>query len=97
MISAVGIIVTLVVIWGGGKKIEGSIEARLRAGDEKFKEIAEVCKNHSIKLSDLEVKAATDEQELHSDTSCISRLSEHVGKIENRVTAIEAKDYSGYK
>lgn len=92
IISALGILVTIAVIWGGNKRLEGSIEERLRVGDEKFKSIDERCKEHGEELKKLEVDLAVNDRQQSANTANICRVSAHVDNIEGRVTVLESKE-----
>jgi hypothetical protein len=92
LIAAVGVLITLGVIYGGSKRLEGNIIARLKSAEENFKAIFEVERNIVNKVSNVEKEMALACKELNDDTVTINRLEKHVDSIEGRVITLETKE-----
>lgn len=90
-ISALGIVVTVALVWGAGRKLEGSIEERLKLGDKNFEKIDLKCKEHGEELKKLEVDLAVNTKQQQSNVEAIHNMGCRVDKLDNRVTVLETK------
>jgi hypothetical protein len=98
VISAAGIVITLVIVFGSSKRLEGSIEERLKIGDKKFDSIDIQCKNHGNILKELEVNLAVNDKQQVQNTKDIGDIKSQVDCIEGRVTILEVKkEHNGSK
>lgn len=79
IISGLGIAITIGVIWGGQKRLQGRIEERLKAGDKNFETIFHNCEEHDKDIDQLEVSTAKNTQSIEGHERRIIHIEDKIG------------------